>query len=205
MKPNNCAGKSLARGVPPGLRRFWQEQQQPSCLWSLDDYLTLVERYRRTLESGQPELPLLVLPRRDGKQRLSCHWLPKTTGDRPTEPLQRAGLMAIRIGNKEDAGARAKAVSAMVLAASGSASATTNCRQHARCRSLSTALHRGCAGFLPRTMADLLEQGALDEVISQQKRSGGGRPPRGTPRGRWPRPARCTPQPICPPQQACGP
>ena len=65
------------------LRRFWQEQQQPSCLWSLEDYLTLIERYRRTLHSGKPELPLLVLPRRDGKQRLSCHWLPKKTGDRP--------------------------------------------------------------------------------------------------------------------------
>ena len=59
-------------------------------------------------------------------------------------------------------------------------------------------------GFSLRTMADLLEQGALDEVISQQKRSGGGHP-LGTPRGRWPRPARCTPQPICPPQQARGP
>ena len=33
------------------------------------------------------------------------------------------------------------------------------------------------------TMADLLEQGALDEAISQQKRSGGGRPPRGERRG----------------------
>jgi hypothetical protein len=43
----------------------------------------LIERYRRTLDSGKPELPLLVLPRRDGKQRLSCHWLPKKTGDRP--------------------------------------------------------------------------------------------------------------------------
>ncbi|MEL0170547.1 MAG: hypothetical protein VW834_02645 [Synechococcus sp.] len=38
-------------------------------------------------------------------------------------------------------------------------------------------------GFSLRTMADLLEQGALDEVISQQKRSGGGRPPRGERRG----------------------
>ena len=38
-------------------------------------------------------------------------------------------------------------------------------------------------GFSLRTMADLLEQGALDEVISQQKRSGGGRPPRGDRRG----------------------
>ena len=38
-------------------------------------------------------------------------------------------------------------------------------------------------GFSLRTMADLLEQGALDEVISQQKRSGGGRPPRGEGRG----------------------
>ena len=60
-------------------------------------------------------------------------------------------------------------------------------------------------GFSLRTMADLLEQGALDEVISQQKRSGGGRPLAGNAAGRWPRPARCTPQPICPPQQACGP
>ena len=38
-------------------------------------------------------------------------------------------------------------------------------------------------GFSLRTMADLLEQGALDEVISQQKHSGGGRPPRGERRG----------------------
>ena len=38
-------------------------------------------------------------------------------------------------------------------------------------------------GFSLRTMADLLEQGALDEVISQQKRSGGGRPSRGERRG----------------------
>ena len=38
-------------------------------------------------------------------------------------------------------------------------------------------------GFSLRTMADLLEQGALDEVTSQQKRSGGGRPPRGERRG----------------------
>jgi hypothetical protein len=38
-------------------------------------------------------------------------------------------------------------------------------------------------GFSLRTMADLLEQGALDEVISQQKRSGGGHPPRGERRG----------------------
>ena len=38
-------------------------------------------------------------------------------------------------------------------------------------------------GFSLRTMADLLEQGALDEVISQQKRNGGGRPPRGERRG----------------------
>ena len=38
-------------------------------------------------------------------------------------------------------------------------------------------------GFSLRTMADLLEQGARDEVISQQKRSGGGRPPRGERRG----------------------
>ena len=38
-------------------------------------------------------------------------------------------------------------------------------------------------GFSLRTMADLLEQGALDEVISQQKRSGGGRPLRGERRG----------------------
>ena len=38
-------------------------------------------------------------------------------------------------------------------------------------------------GFSLRTMADLLEQGALDEVISQQKRSGSGRPPRGERRG----------------------
>ena len=47
------------------LRRFWQEQQQPSCLWSLEDYLTLIEHYRRTLHSGKPELPLVVAaPRR---------------------------------------------------------------------------------------------------------------------------------------------
>ena len=38
-------------------------------------------------------------------------------------------------------------------------------------------------GFSLRTMADLLEQGALDEVISQQRRSGGGHPPRGERRG----------------------
>ena len=38
-------------------------------------------------------------------------------------------------------------------------------------------------GFSLRTMADLLEQGALDEVVSQQKRNGGGRPPRGERRG----------------------
>jgi hypothetical protein len=38
-------------------------------------------------------------------------------------------------------------------------------------------------GFSLRTMADLHEQGALDEVISQQKRSGGGHPPRGERRG----------------------
>jgi len=65
------------------LRRYWQEQQQPSCLWSLEDYLTLIERYRCKLESGTPELPLLVLPRSHTLQRLSCHWLPKSTGDRP--------------------------------------------------------------------------------------------------------------------------
>ena len=34
-------------------------------------------------------------------------------------------------------------------------------------------------GFSLRTMAQLLEQGALDEVVSQQRRSGGNRPPRG--------------------------
>ena len=68
MKPNNCAGKTLVpEACHRALRRFWQEQQQPSCLWSLDDYLTLIERYRRTLEGGQPELPLLVLPRSQGK------------------------------------------------------------------------------------------------------------------------------------------
>lgn len=38
-------------------------------------------------------------------------------------------------------------------------------------------------GFSLRTMAQLLEQGALDEVVSQQRRSGGGRPPRGERRG----------------------
>jgi len=65
------------------LRRFWQEQQQPSFLWNLEDYLALIERYRRKYESGDLELPLLVLPRSEADQRLSCHWLPKTTGDRP--------------------------------------------------------------------------------------------------------------------------
>lgn len=38
-------------------------------------------------------------------------------------------------------------------------------------------------GFSLRTMAQLLEQGALDEVVSQQRRSGGNRPPRGERRG----------------------
>ena len=64
------------------LRRFWQEQQHPSCLWSPEEYLTLIDRYRRNFHSGPLELPLLVLPRCHSEQRLSCHWLPKTTGDR---------------------------------------------------------------------------------------------------------------------------
>ena len=57
------------------LQRYWQEKQKPSWLWSLDEYLTLISRYRRSFEERERTLPLLVLPRREERQQFHCHWI----------------------------------------------------------------------------------------------------------------------------------
>ena len=53
----------------------WHEQQQPSWLWSLEDYLALISRYRSSFEGEERALPLLVLPRREERQQFHCHWI----------------------------------------------------------------------------------------------------------------------------------
>jgi len=63
------------------LRRYWEEQQQPHQLWSLEEYLALVGRYRQGIEAGAAELPLLLMPRPHDPQRLSCHWYPGRASD----------------------------------------------------------------------------------------------------------------------------
>jgi hypothetical protein len=63
------------------LRRYWQEQQQPQQLWSLEEYLALMGRYRQGIEAGLAELPLLLMPRPQDPQRLSCHWYPGLAPD----------------------------------------------------------------------------------------------------------------------------
>ncbi len=66
------------------LRRYWEVQQQPQQLWSLEEYLSLVSRYRQGIEAAAAELPLLVMPRPQDPQRLSCHWYPgQASGDAP--------------------------------------------------------------------------------------------------------------------------
>ena len=57
------------------LRRFWLSQQRPTQLWSLEDYLELMGRYRDSFREESRVMPLLVLPRREDTQRLQCHWI----------------------------------------------------------------------------------------------------------------------------------
>ena len=57
------------------LRRFWQAQQQPQYPWQLEEYLALLKRYQQLIAVGPRQLPLLVLPRQHGDERLQIHWI----------------------------------------------------------------------------------------------------------------------------------
>lgn len=71
----HCWEEFGAEACHQALQRFWQEQQQPSWLWSLEDYLALISRYRRSFSEARRSLPLLVLPRRGERQQFHCHWI----------------------------------------------------------------------------------------------------------------------------------
>lgn len=70
-------------------RRFWQASEQGLRVWTLEDFLNLLEGYRHSFANGRPRpLPLLVLARegealQGGRHQL--HWLePSDFGeDRP--------------------------------------------------------------------------------------------------------------------------
>ena len=70
-----CWDEFGADACHQALQRYWHEQQQPSWLWSLEDYLTLISRYRTSFEEEKRALPLLVLPRREERQQFHCHWI----------------------------------------------------------------------------------------------------------------------------------
>ena len=61
------------------LQRFWESQDDAGQHWTTRHYLELVSRYRRSFETGQPCIPMLVLARNGSKTGHQLHWLPVGT------------------------------------------------------------------------------------------------------------------------------
>ena len=57
------------------LQRFWESQGASGTTWTTRHYLELVNRYRRSFETGRPRIPMLVLPRSGSETGHQLHWL----------------------------------------------------------------------------------------------------------------------------------
>ena len=57
------------------LRQFWLSREQPGHDWTFQHYLELVSTYRTKVESGQPAIPMVVLPRRNKGEFHRLHWI----------------------------------------------------------------------------------------------------------------------------------
>ena len=57
------------------LQRFWDSQDESGTTWTTRHYLELVNRYRRSFETGCPRIPMLVLPRSGSETGHQLHWL----------------------------------------------------------------------------------------------------------------------------------
>ena len=57
------------------LRQYWLSQEQPGHDWTFQHYLELVSTYRTKVESGQPAIPMVVLPRRNQGEFHRLHWI----------------------------------------------------------------------------------------------------------------------------------
>ncbi len=57
------------------LRQYWSSRDQPGQNWTFRDYLELVSTYRTKVETGQPAIPMVVLPRRSQGEGHHLHWI----------------------------------------------------------------------------------------------------------------------------------